>query len=72
MELTYRSPVTFREMSESEMLSVCGGIDWGSIANFATSAAIISAALPIPGAQAVTIVCGAFAAGYYLGHGLTH
>jgi len=58
----------FQSVSEEELLFVVGGVDWGAVANAALAVATISAS--IPGAQGVTIVCGCFAAGYYIGQAL--
>ncbi len=58
----------FSDVSVEELLYVTGGVDWGAVANAAASVAIVSSA--IPGMQGVTIVCGCFAAGYYIGQAI--
>lgn len=57
-------------LSEAELYYVMGGTDWDSIA---TAAWIVGGtAMCIPGAgHAVGLICCGFAAGYYLGKGVS-
>jgi len=61
------SEVGFVEMNEQEMMSVDGGIDWESVANFAWIAGSACATVPVPGARIASLLCNCFAGGYYLG-----
>lgn len=58
----------FAMITDEEMLNICGGVDWGAVANAAAAIAIVSSA--IPGGQGVTIVCGCFATGYFIGQAI--
>ena len=55
----------FSNVSETELMEIAGGVNWEAVANAALAVAVISSS--IPGGQGVTIVCGCFAAGYYIG-----
>lgn len=56
-------------LTEDELLSIEGGFDWGALADACANITIVSAVIAevFPPAAAVTIICGAYASGYYLG-----
>lgn len=60
---------SFNELTYEESLLIDGGWDWDSFANFVGGVAVVSSA--IPGGQAVTIICGAYVSGYYLGKAIS-
>lgn len=64
------SECTFQFLTEDELLSVSGGVDWDSIANFAWIVGGTAMCLPGPG-HAVGLICCGFSAGYYLGKGIS-
>ena len=54
---------------DDELMIIDGGINWGALADACANITIVSAVIAevFPPAAAVTILCGAFSAGYYLG-----
>lgn len=60
-------------VTEDELLEITGGVDWDAVATLATDITIVSAVIAqgFPPAGIVTIVCGAYAAGYHLGQAIT-